>query len=81
MGFSIVVNYSPSKKERGRRNTDELFQGLAVLTGSPIAGALIERDNGKFIGLQLFSATSMVAAAAVLLLVRWVTVGWRREKL
>jgi hypothetical protein len=58
-----------------------LDQGLAVLTGSPIAGALIETNGGRFIGLQLFSATTMVAAAAVLLLVRWVTVGWKREKL
>jgi hypothetical protein len=50
-----------------------------VLTGPPIAGALLERDNGKFIGLQLFSATSMIAAAVVLLLVRWVAVGWQRR--
>lgn len=57
------------------------IMGLAVLTGSPIAGALIETDGGKFIGLQLFSATSMAASAAVLLLVRWVAVGWKREKL
>ena len=51
-----------------------------MLTGSPIAGALIERDDGRFIGLQLFSATSMLAAAAVLLAVRWVAVGWTQGK-
>ena len=78
MGFSIVV--SRSAPDQGTRNSDKIFQGLAVLSGSQIAGVLVERDNGKFIGLQVFSATSMVAAVAVLLLVEWVVFAGKEKR-
>ncbi|EXJ59689.1 hypothetical protein A1O7_03835 [Cladophialophora yegresii CBS 114405] len=78
----VLANLTKDPSKAGvRSGMGFTIVGLAVLTGSPIAGALIETNGGKFIGLQLFSATTMVAAAAVLLLVRWVTVGWTREKL
>ncbi|KAJ9611445.1 hypothetical protein H2200_004629 [Cladophialophora chaetospira] len=54
--------------------------GFAVLTGPPIAGALIETNGGKFVGMQIYSAATMVASAVALLLVRWVLVGWKRKK-
>ncbi|KAF2095842.1 putative MFS monocarboxylate transporter [Rhizodiscina lignyota] len=52
--------------------------GVAVLTGPPIAGALVQQAGGKFLGLQLFAATSMTAAGVVMLCVRFAAVGWRR---
>ncbi|OCT47460.1 MFS monocarboxylate transporter [Cladophialophora carrionii] len=78
----VLANLTKDPSKAGvRSGMGFTIVGLAVLTGSPIAGALIETNGGRFIGLQLFSATTMVAAAAVLLLVRWVAVGWTREKL
>jgi predicted MFS family arabinose efflux permease len=81
MGFTVVVSCAVSLSAGEVTPADRRLQGVAVLTGPPIAGALIERDGGRFLGLQIFSATAMIAAAAVLLSVRWVAVGWQRAKL
>jgi len=39
---------------------------FAVLTGSPIAGALISARGGNFVGMEMFTATSMVLGGLVL---------------
>lgn len=57
------------------------MQGVAVLTGPPIAGALVQQEQGSYVGLQIFSATSMIASALVLLCVRSAAVGWKVAKL
>ncbi|KIW88959.1 uncharacterized protein Z519_10443 [Cladophialophora bantiana CBS 173.52] len=79
---AVLTSLTRDQKKAGvRTGMGFSIVGVAVLTGPPIAGALVQRDGGKFTGLQLFSATSMIAAAVVLLCVRWVAVGWKREKL
>ncbi|CRG92024.1 hypothetical protein PISL3812_09079 [Talaromyces islandicus] len=50
---------------------------LACLTAAPIQGALIERDGGKYLGAQLFSASSIILGAGFLLLSRWSRVGMK----
>ncbi|KIW28635.1 uncharacterized protein PV07_08279 [Cladophialophora immunda] len=77
----VLTSLTRDPKKAGvRTGMGFSIAGLAVLTGSPIAGALIQSDGGKFIGLQVFAATSMMSAAMVLLCVRWVTVGWKRVR-
>ena len=43
---------------------------FACLTGSPIAGALIQADDGRYLGAQIWAATSMLLAAAALTVAR-----------
>jgi hypothetical protein len=43
---------------------------FASLTGSPIAGALIQADGGKYVGAQVWAATSMLLGAAALTVAR-----------
>jgi predicted MFS family arabinose efflux permease len=49
--------------------------GCAVLTGPPIAGALVQRMNGSYLGLQLFAGITMLIALVFLLAARWAKVG------
>lgn len=50
---------------------------FACLTGPPIAGALIQKDGGQYIGAQMYAGTSMMAGCALLLVTRVVRVGFR----
>ena len=43
---------------------------FASLTGSPIAGALIQADGGTYLGAQIWAATSMLLGAAALTVAR-----------
>jgi len=49
--------------------------GFATLTGTPIAGALISRDNGGYTGAILFSGVSMFLGGAFLIWARIARVG------
>ena len=40
---------------------------IAVLTGPPLGGALIQRDDGKYLHAQMWAATAIIAGALVLL--------------
>lgn len=40
---------------------------FSVLTGPPIAGVLITRDNGRYLYAQVFAAASMVVGFLLLL--------------
>ena len=51
--------------------------GFAVLTGPPLAGALIQRGNGSYVGAQVFAASAMAAGFVALLAARWAKTGWR----
>lgn len=39
---------------------------FAVLTGPPLAGALISAESGSYLGAQLFAATSLLVACGFL---------------
>ena len=43
---------------------------FASLTGSPIAGALIQADGGQFLAAQLWAATSILLGAVALTIAR-----------
>jgi MFS family permease len=49
---------------------------FACLTGSPIAGALIQIGGGQYLYAQLFAGTSLVIAAATLVASRVAATGW-----
>ncbi len=49
--------------------------GFATLTGTPIAGALISRDNGGYTFAIIFSGVSMFVGGAFLIWARIARVG------
>ena len=53
---------------------------FACLTGSPLAGALIQKDEGEYIGAQMYAASVMIAGCALLLATRVAKIGWIRGR-
>jgi MFS family permease len=49
---------------------------LACFTGGPIAGALIDRLGGKFVGVCIFGGTSMSIGSVILVGARVAETGW-----
>lgn len=48
---------------------------IAALISNPIAGALIERDNGSYLGLQIFAGVVTIAGACFITAARTTLVG------
>ena len=49
---------------------------FSTLTGAPIAGALIDAEQGGFLGVQLFGGTCMLVGSAILIAARTAKTGW-----
>ena len=49
---------------------------IGCLCGTPIAGALIECDGGRYLYAQMFGGSVMLAGAIVLVIPRYMNVGW-----
>lgn len=79
-GMCFSVSVSVSLRMHAHQADKHPFQSFAILISSPIAGALIENEGGGFLGLQLFTGTSMALASVMFLSVRLVTSGFRVEK-
>lgn len=54
--------------------------GFATLTGTPIAGALISKDNGGYVYAITFSGVSMFLGGAFLVAARMARVGLKIMK-
>lgn len=50
--------------------------GFSSLTGAPIAGALIDSADGKFLGVQIFGGVVMLFGAGVTICARTAKTGW-----
>jgi len=50
---------------------------IAALTGVPIGGALLDKYDGGFLGLQIFCGVTLVVASICWGLARWIIAGWR----
>ncbi|KAK7432451.1 hypothetical protein QQZ08_001016 [Neonectria magnoliae] len=55
---------SDPQKQGTRMGMVFTIVSFATLTGSPIAGAIIKSQGGKYLGAQIFAGTSMVLGAA-----------------
>lgn len=62
---------SDPKKVGVRTGMGFAFVGFAVLTGSPIGGALIETMDGNYLGCQVFAGVSLFISATLLIATRW----------
>ena len=77
MGPSLVAQISPIREIGVRSGTFFLVISFAGLTGNPIGGALIQKDGGGFLYLQIFCGATMLAATFVYVAARWVQVGFK----
>lgn len=53
---------------------------FACLTGPPLAGALIQKDGGRYIGAQMYAGSAMMVGCALLMASRVARVGFRIER-
>lgn len=64
-----------------------LAASIAALTGSPLAGALLDTDQGGYKYIQIFAGAMMCAAAGIVLISRAFTLGlaitnvWKSSRL
>jgi MFS family permease len=77
LGPSLIAQISPIREIGVRNGTFFLFVSLGGLTGNPIGGALVSKDNGSFIYLQIFCGITMAAGALLYLASRWVQCGFK----
>lgn len=54
---------------------------IAALTGTPIGGAIIKRQNGGYLGAQLFAGLTVLSGGCLMLAARYAKKGWRIAKL
>ena len=79
---ATLTSLTPDLKKAGVR-IGMVFSvvSFASLTGPPIAGALIQQANGKYIGAQAFAAVSMLVGSIIVLLIRIVKEGWKKARI
>ncbi|KAG0642823.1 major facilitator superfamily domain-containing protein [Tuber brumale] len=53
---------------------------IAALTGVPIGGALIDRYDGGFLGLQIFCGVTLGVSSICWVLARWIVGGWKTAR-
>jgi len=77
---ALIAQISDIRKIGVRTGTAFAVQSFGALTGSPIAGAIVGRQKGDFLGLQLFCGATMMVSVGVFLAARWMQVGWKAAK-
>lgn len=77
MGPALIAQISPIREIGIRSGTFFLCVAVAGLTGNPIGGALVDKDNGGFLYLQIFCGVAMAVGSALYVASRWVQVGFK----
>lgn len=80
LGAPCIAQISDMREIGTRTGTAYLLQALGGLIGSPIAGALVARMDGRYLGLQVFCGISMCFGVAFNLAARYAQVGFRVAK-
>jgi MFS family permease len=73
---ACLASLTPDLQKRGSRmGMGFAVAGVASLTGTPIAGALIQSDKGRFLFAQMWAGAILVAAALLLVASRYSRTG------
>jgi MFS family permease len=80
LGPALIAQISDIRQIGVRTGTAFALMSFGALTGSPIAGAINQRQGGGYLGLQLFCGFSMLAAVFIFTAARFVQVGWVVKK-
>jgi predicted MFS family arabinose efflux permease len=73
---SLVAQISDIKKIGTRNGTNWFMYGIGALIGTPIAGALIERNNGDYLYMQVFAGLAMFISGCLFVASRYVQIGF-----
>lgn len=77
---AIIAQISDPRQIGTRVGTAYAIQSLGALLGSPVGGAIVMRQNGDYLGLQLFCGCSMMAAVTMFVAARYSLVGFKMVK-
>ncbi|CAM1504970.1 Fc.00g106070.m01.CDS01 [Cosmosporella sp. VM-42] len=67
---ALVIEVSPPADIGHRTGILYFIISIGVLTGSPIAGALVEANDGKYTYLKIFAGVTMLAGAVLIAVLR-----------
>ncbi|KAI1438108.1 major facilitator superfamily domain-containing protein [Xylaria sp. CBS 124048] len=74
----VCIGQVCQTEDYGKRSGTAFFlASFGVLTGVPIAGAILERDNGSYHGLIIFAGVLYVVALFGFIVARGISTGWR----
>ncbi|CAI7606950.1 MFS general substrate transporter [Penicillium manginii] len=74
---ALIAQLSPIEEIGIRTGALYFFVSIAVLTGSPIAGALVSVDNGNYGYLEIFAGATMCGGAVLVVFTRVVKGGFK----
>lgn len=72
---TLVAQISDIRQIGVRTGTAFACQAIGALIGSPIAGAIVASQDGKFLGLQLFCGLTMASSVIIYFAARLALVG------
>ena len=78
---SLIAQISDVRQIGVRSGTLFACISVGALTGSPIGGVLVIRDNGSFSYLQIFCGLCMAIGSVLFLAAKWVQCGWAWKKI
>ncbi|KAH9217959.1 major facilitator superfamily transporter [Leptodontidium sp. 2 PMI_412] len=73
----LVAQVSPMKEIGFRTGIVFFVNSIGALTTSPIAGAILEKENGGWTGVKVFSGVFCIAGTAFVFAARVYKVGWK----
>jgi MFS family permease len=78
---TLIGEITKDVSKLGKRNGAAFcVLGIAALIGSPIGGALIKADGGRFLGVQLFAGLCLAVGTAIFCMARTSLVGLKIVK-
>lgn len=72
---ALIVQISPFPEIGYRTGLMFLFSSIGGLTTNPIAGAILDDDNGSYTGMKIFSGVILLVGSAVIMAARFVHTG------
>ena len=78
---SLVAQISDVRQIGVRNGSLFAIVSIAALTGNPIGGALVTRDEGKFKYLQIFCGCTMVCGTLLFIAARTSQCGFKVKKI
>lgn len=78
---SLIAQISDIRQIGNRNGIAFVAMSFGALTGSPIAGAIVSRQHGDYLGLQLFCGLAMGCSVFVYIAARFVQVGMKMTKI
>ena len=79
---SVVASLTTDLKKAGVR-MGMVFSAIsfAVLTGPPLGGALIQKENGKYLDAQMWAGSALMVGFLMLIASRVVAKGWGKARI